>query len=42
MEAKKKGAADPESIGTDPSTGLPVFLLSGRFGHLLSIGHEER
>ena len=31
-------AAGPDTIGTDPATGLPVFLLTGRFGPYVQLG----
>ncbi len=31
-----------EPIGTDPATGLPIFLLNGRFGYYLQIGKLEK
>lgn len=31
-----------EPIGTDPASGLPVFLLSGRFGPYIQLGLQEK
>ncbi len=31
-----------EPIGTDPKTGLPIFLLNGRFGYYLQVGKLEK
>ncbi len=31
-----------EPIGTDPKTGLPIFLLNGRFGYYLQVGKPEK
>ena len=29
---------DPQSLGTDPKTGLPVYVLTGRFGPYVQLG----
>jgi DNA topoisomerase-1 len=39
IELKKRG---PQSIGTHPEYGLPVFLLSGRFGPYLQVGEMSK
>ncbi|MDE2188115.1 MAG: type I DNA topoisomerase [Patescibacteria group bacterium] len=31
-----------EPIGTDPATGLPIFVLSGRFGPYVQLGEERK
>jgi DNA topoisomerase-1 len=36
-----KQAEGPRSLGTDPETGLPVFVLSGRFGPYVQLGEQE-
>ena len=33
---------DVEPIGTDPATGLPVFVLSGRFGPFVQLGETPK
>jgi DNA topoisomerase I len=35
VDARAKG---PESLGTDPASGLPIFLMSGRFGPYVQLG----
>ena len=34
-----RGAEDP--IGTDPATGLPVFVRTGRYGPYVQLGHTK-
>ena len=35
LEARTKG---PSSLGTDPKSGLPVYVMSGRFGPYVQLG----
>jgi DNA topoisomerase-1 len=35
VEARSKA---PDSVGTDPASGLPVYLMSGRFGPYVQLG----
>jgi DNA topoisomerase-1 len=35
VEARTKG---PSSLGTDPASGLPVYLMTGRFGPYVQLG----
>jgi DNA topoisomerase I len=35
VDARAKG---PESLGADPETGLPIFLMNGRFGPYVQLG----
>ena len=36
------GGDGPKSLGTDPDTGLPVFLKTGRFGPYFQLGDMEQ
>jgi DNA topoisomerase I len=36
-----KQAEGPRSLGTDPETDLPVFVLNGRFGPYVQLGEQE-
>jgi DNA topoisomerase-1 len=36
-----KQAAGPTSLGTDPESELPVFVLTGRFGPYVQLGEQE-
>jgi DNA topoisomerase I len=38
VRAKTEG---PESLGVDPASGLPVFLLEGRFGPYVQLGEAK-
>ncbi len=38
IELLEKKAAGPDELGTDPKTGLPVLLMSGRFGPYVQLG----
>jgi DNA topoisomerase I len=35
VEARAKG---PDQLGTDPDTGLPIYLMTGRFGPYVQLG----
>jgi DNA topoisomerase-1 len=35
VEARAKG---PDQLGTDPATGLPIYLMTGRFGPYVQLG----
>ncbi|MGH2381436.1 MAG: type I DNA topoisomerase [Candidatus Limnocylindria bacterium] len=37
VEARAKG---PASLGTDPASGLPVYVMSGRFGPYVQLGES--
>lgn len=39
LELKRQG---PQSIGTHPEHGLPIYLLSGRFGPYLQVGEMSQ
>ena len=41
LELIAKQAAGPTSLGTDPETGLPVYVLTGRFGPYVQLGEQE-
>lgn len=42
LEIKANGAEDgPEPIGADPESGLPVYLLTGRFGPYFQLGKKS-
>ncbi|MCB0330484.1 MAG: DNA topoisomerase I, partial [Bdellovibrionales bacterium] len=34
-------AKGPQALGTDPATGFPVYLKSGRFGPYIQLGDQE-
>ncbi|MPY87764.1 MAG: type I DNA topoisomerase [Luteitalea sp.] len=36
----KARAEGPRQLGTDPSTGLPIYVLSGRFGAYVQLGES--
>jgi DNA topoisomerase-1 len=38
LELLQKGAEGPKSLGTDPESGLPVYVKTGRFGPYLQLG----
>ena len=37
VETRAKG---PESLGTDPDSGLPIYVMSGRFGPYVQLGEN--
>ncbi len=37
----EKSAQGPQELGTDPGTGKPVYLRTGRFGPYVQLGDEE-
>jgi DNA topoisomerase-1 len=39
--ANDNGDASPRALGTDPKTGLPVALKSGRFGPYVQLGEQD-
>jgi DNA topoisomerase-1 len=41
LELIAKQAEGPRSLGDDPATGLPVFVLTGRFGPYVQLGEQE-
>ena len=41
LELIAKQAAGPKSLGTDPETDLPVYVLTGRFGPYVQLGEQE-
>ncbi len=38
VELVRARAAGPRSLGTDPETGLPVYVMKGRFGPYVQLG----
>ncbi len=38
IELVESRARGPESLGSDPATGLPIYLMSGRFGPYVQLG----
>ena len=38
LELIERQAAGPQALGDDPTTGLPVFALTGRFGPYVQLG----
>jgi DNA topoisomerase-1 len=41
LELIAKQSEGPKTLGTDPETGLPVYVLTGRFGPYVQIGDQE-
>lgn len=41
LELIRRQAQGPRSLGTDPASGLPVFVLDGRFGPYVQLGEQE-
>jgi len=41
MDLIAKQAAGPKSLGTDPDTDLPVYVLTGRFGPYVQLGEQQ-
>jgi DNA topoisomerase-1 len=41
LELIAKQAEGPKSLGADPATGLPVFVMTGRFGPYVQLGEQE-
>ena len=41
LELIAKQAAGPKSLGTDPETDMPVYVLTGRFGPYVQLGEQE-
>ena len=39
-ELLAKGGGGPRELGTDPETGLPVLVLTGRFGPFVQLGEQ--
>src|SRR5690606_14620444 len=39
LKLVKAKAEGPDELGRDPETGLPVLLLTGRFGPYVQLGH---
>lgn len=40
-ELIKESAAGPESLGSDPESGKPVYVLTGRYGPYVQLGDAE-
>ncbi|MHC1692055.1 MAG: type I DNA topoisomerase [Sphaerochaetaceae bacterium] len=38
LESKAKGTEGPQSIGTDPVSGVDIYLLTGKFGPYFQLG----
>ncbi|MCU1465297.1 MAG: topA [Actinomycetia bacterium] len=36
-----KQSEGPRNLGTDPTTGLPVFVMTGRFGPYVQLGEQQ-
>jgi DNA topoisomerase-1 len=41
MDLIAKQAAGPKSLGNDPDSNLPVYVLTGRFGPYVQLGEQE-
>ncbi len=41
LEIIKEGSGGPRVLGDDPETGLPVLVLTGRFGPFVQLGEME-
>jgi DNA topoisomerase-1 len=41
LEMIAKQSEGPKSLGEDPETGLPVYVLTGRFGPYVQLGDQE-
>ncbi|MCL6641464.1 MAG: type I DNA topoisomerase, partial [Candidatus Rokubacteria bacterium] len=41
LELIAQQAEGPRSLGTDPATGLPVYVMTGRFGPYVQLGEQE-
>ncbi|MBM4060101.1 MAG: type I DNA topoisomerase [Planctomycetes bacterium] len=41
IELLQKGSERPKALGTDPATGLPVFVKVGRFGPYFQLGEAK-
>lgn len=41
LELLRKKAAGPTRLGDDPETGLPVYVLTGRFGPYFQLGDQR-
>jgi DNA topoisomerase-1 len=41
LELIAKQAEGPKTLGTDPDSGLPVYVLTGRFGPYVQLGDQE-
>jgi DNA topoisomerase-1 len=41
LDLIQKQAAGPKALGTDPETGMPVYVLTGRFGPYVQLGEQE-
>jgi DNA topoisomerase-1 len=41
LEIIKEGSGGPRVLGTDPDTGMPVLVLTGRFGPFVQLGEME-
>ncbi|MEQ1501176.1 MAG: type I DNA topoisomerase [Myxococcota bacterium] len=41
LELIRRQAEGPRALGADPASGLPVFVLDGRFGPYVQLGEQE-
>ena len=41
LDLIRQQAEGPKALGDDPETGLPVFVLTGRFGPYVQLGEQE-
>jgi DNA topoisomerase-1 len=42
LELIERQAQGPQALGDDPATGLPVYVLNGRYGPYVQLGNQEQ